>query len=89
MGFAQLPQQLHAVPVGQLQVEQDEREVGVLCDRLGGLAGAGDLQDDGFGAQLPEHAAHRLADEGMVVNHQEFHVRTSGVAQTSPAAGGP
>ena len=73
--LAQLPQQLHAVPIGQLVVQQNQGQVGVLADEADRLGRAGGLQDDGLPAQLPQDTAHRLPDQRMVVDHQEFHVR--------------
>ena len=73
MVLAQLRHDIEAVAVGQLEIEQHEREVGMLLDQGHGLAARPRLQHDGIGLQLDEHAAQGLADQGVVVDDQKFH----------------
>ena len=73
MVLAQFGHDIEAVAVGQLEVEQHEREVGMLLDQGHGLAARPRLQHDGVALQLNKHAAQGLADQGVIVDDQKFH----------------
>src|SRR5262245_14477798 len=75
MALAQLVSHFHAVAVRQFEIEQDQREVGMLLNHFRRLAGAGGIQDGCIASQFREDTAHRLADECVIVDYQKFHVQ--------------
>jgi hypothetical protein len=55
-----------SVPVRQVQIKQNEADVGVLRDELHRLAAIRALQDDRIGPQSLEHAAQRVANQDVI-----------------------
>ena len=73
MAHAKLGKHAEPVAIGQVQVEEDEAEVGMLLDEPHGLAAVSSFQDDYVAPQLLENVSQRLSDRDMMIDHQSFH----------------
>ena len=73
IALAQLRQQSKPSRSGSLQIQQDEREVGMLLHEVHALTAVCRLEHDGVASKLLENAAQGLADQRMVIDQQEFH----------------
>lgn len=73
IALAHLGENLESVPIGQVQVEKDEIEIGVLLDLQPRLAPVRCLGDRRFALQLLQDAAQRLANQGVIVDDEYLH----------------
>src|SRR6266403_4525229 len=81
IALLQVGEHVEAVAVRQIQVEQDQLEVGMLLDELHRLAAIRSFQNVIIALPLPENALQRLANQHMIINHQDFHLKVVSAAQ--------
>jgi hypothetical protein len=67
-------------------VEDDDVEVGVLHRQR--PHGVSDLQHDGVRAEPSEQGGETVADDRMIVDHQEFHIVDYGMPKRPATRGG-
>ena len=80
MPFAQIGQHLEAVSIGQLQIKQDEVDIGMLLDKAHRLPAIGCFNDYRVVVQLLEDAAQRVANQDVVVADENVHSRRGTLA---------
>jgi hypothetical protein len=69
VAHAKLGKHAEPVAIGQVQVEEDEAEVGMLLDEPHSLAVVGGFQDGYVARQLLENAPQCLSDRDVMINH--------------------
>src|SRR6185295_8535181 len=77
MTSAQLGKQVEAAAVGQVQVEQDQAEIGVPLGEAQRLPRIDRLDDRRVLLQLLQHAAQRVPDQGVIVNDENLHAHSA------------
>jgi hypothetical protein len=75
--LAQLRKQTKAVTVRQVQVQQNNFEIGVLLDQSLRLMAICGFQDVGVAPQFLENAPQGLAYQDVIVDQKKLHVRSS------------
>ena len=69
IALLQVGEHVEAVAVRQIQVEQNQLEVGMLLDELHRLAAIRSFQNGSIALPFPENALQRLANQHMIINH--------------------
>src|SRR5262249_46308847 len=62
-----------AIPIGQIDIEQNEAEVGMLLDHGQRLTAVRSFEYDGFALQLLQDGVQRLAKQCVIVDNKNFH----------------
>ena len=71
--LAQVAQRCQAVAIREVEVQQDQMKIGMRCDEPHRLAAIGCLEHGCVVLQFPENAAQRVANQGVIVDHQDLH----------------
>jgi hypothetical protein len=72
MTLAKLGKYAEAVPVRQIEVKQDEIDVGMLFDELHRLATVRRFENGGVALQFHQSPAHGFAQERVIVTRRIF-----------------
>jgi hypothetical protein len=78
MALAQLSEQAEAIAIRQAEVDHHEVDVGVLLDEPQRQVAVRRFQHDRIGLQFHKDTAQCLADEDVIVDHQNLHARPTG-----------
>jgi hypothetical protein len=75
MAPAQIGKHRESVPVWQVEIQQDQMQIGMCLDQAHRLSGIRRLQHRRLRCQFLENAAQRVADQRMVVDEKNLHAR--------------
>ncbi|KGJ63375.1 hypothetical protein BJA5080_05169 [Bradyrhizobium diazoefficiens SEMIA 5080] len=77
IAVSQFAEDREAISVRQIDIKQDEADVGMFLDYVHCLTAARSFKYDGLSLQLSQDRAQRLAYQCMIVNNKDFHEKLS------------